>query len=332
MELQTIVVGVLAALAAVALAIYVGKRGILDTSEEDQSRDEIRERQERDDWSIPARKRYKALPGPLRALAVATVLVGVAAAYGLTIYLRTGAPAGSFLTSEVQYAIVGVAGVFGGVYLTRKMDSRRARMWVAHEREGEEPAIDEIPFNTASRTIRNGATIVTELARHRIFGLFNRYRQVGERRELRSNNSLPSDRVEHNIPPHAVELPSGDVYIPTQEDGDRVLAGGSQADKTYRSKNQMSYEESVTLREKMSRMRSRMQAVKATNAQLMDDIKSMKKEIENREYQEREDLVDELGEMLEALAPALQMQSGGFSTIDSRERAVSRAENGEGEA
>lgn len=330
MNVTTVEVGVIAAVGVVAIAIYLAKRGLFDPSEEDESRDELRERQSREDWSIPARKRVKALPGPLRVLLVGMVVVTVIVSYGLYQYFRTGAPADSFLTTEVQFGAVAFVGVVLGIGLARWFDKRRRSLWVAYEGEGEEPQVGEIPVMTDDQEVRDGRQVVKELARNRLLGLFNRYRQVGERRELRSNQSLPSDRVEHLVPDHSINLPSGDFFVETQSEGDKVLSGGSSADLTYRSQNQMSYEESVTLRERMSRLRSRMRAVKATNAQLMDDIKKLRKEIENREYQEREALVEEIDEILTAMGPALQMANPGFQ--DNSQGPVQRAENGEVES
>lgn len=305
-EVATVAVGVFAVLALVLGVIWLARSDILDPSDDDESRDELRARQDSEDWTIPLRKRYKALPGPARILIIALTATAIAAAYALVQFFRTGAPADSFLNREVQYAIVGVVGVVGGIYVTRWFDRRAARVFVAYDSEDEDE-VESIPYMKDSTRVRNGEKVIKELSKGRLLGLWWRYRQVGERRELReSNQSLPEDLIEHQIPRHAIELPTGDYVVSTRADGDIVLSGGANPDKSYQSKNQMSYEESVRLRERYRRMRTRLRAAEATKAELSNEVKRLRKMIENREYREREDLINDLDKVLSSFEGILE--------------------------
>jgi hypothetical protein len=260
-------------------------------------------------------------------MAVIFGLLTLGAIVALVRFFRTGAPASSFLTREWQFATVAVVGVVGGVWVARWFDGRRSTLWVEYESQGSEPTVEEIPFMKNSIESRNGDKIVKELGKGRLFGLFSRYRQVGERRELRGNNSLPSDRIQHRVPPHATELPNGDIEVETRPDGDVVLGGGAEADKTYRSQNEMSREEAIRIRNRMQMLQTKSKARKAKVAELHSQVNKLEKAIENEEYRQREDLINDLNEMMEAFKPFMDSQGfgGGFSPAST----LQAAENGE---
>jgi hypothetical protein len=177
-----------------------------------------------------------------------------------------------------------------------------------YEREGERPRCERVPFMADSREFRDGDAIVKEVANSRLFGLVWRYRQVAERRGLRHSESLPEDVVEHMLPEHAWETPDGNVIIRTHSEGDQVLTGATEPDKTYSSPRQLSREEAIRLREERRRINAELANVKATNAQLMRQIRTLRKQLKNEEYNEREDLIKDLGELLEQFAPLVNDQ------------------------
>jgi hypothetical protein len=306
-----ILVGALV-LGGVGLVVWLVKRGTFEpdatNTDAGEERQELATRQRADDWTVPLRRRYKALPGPARTLVAVMVLLVIALAALMYQILQSGQPLTQAVDYRVAAGLIGLVGVVGGIRMERWFRARVRYAYIMYEREGERPRCERVPFMADSREFRDGDAIVKEVASSRLFGLVWRYRQVAERRGLRNSESLPEDVVEHMLPEHAWETPDGNVIIRTHSEGDQVLTGATEPDKTYSSPRQLSREEAIRLREERKRINAELTNTKATNAQLMRQIRTLRKQLKNEEYNEREDLIEDLGELLEQFAPLVNDQ------------------------
>lgn len=297
-------------LAGVGLVVWIVKRGTFEqaNTQSSEERSELSARNRAEDWTVPLRRRYKALPGPARFLVGVLVLLVVAFSALMYHILQSGKPLGQVVDVRLAAASIGVIGVVGGIRLERSLRDRARYAYVFYERDNGDPDCERIPFMSRSREFRDGTEIVKEVSNSRLFGLVWRYRQVAERRGLRETDSLPEDIVEHMLPAHAWECPDGNIVIRTHAKGDKVLSGPTEPDKTYSSPRQLSREESIKQREERKRLQAELDNIKATNAQLMRQIRTLRKSIKNEEYHEREDLIDDLGQLLEQFAPLVNDQ------------------------
>lgn len=320
--LVLLILGTVLIFAGVGMILWLVKRGTFepDATNTDTAaeREELRARDRADEWTVPLRRRYKTLPGAARIMIVVMAVLVVLLVAVVYRTLQAGRPLTALVDYRVAAGSLALLGVVAGVRVERSLRDRVRRAYVAYESEGGEPAVEVVPFMAGDREYRDGEQIVKEVASSRLFGLVWRYRQVAERRGLRESDSLPEDIVEHLIPDHAWETPDGNVVIRTREGGDEVLADPAQPDKAYSSPRQLSREESIKLREERRRIRAELNNVKATNAELMRQIRTLRKQLKNREYQEREDLIDELGEVLEQFAPLVNDQFSSNQSTETR--------------
>jgi len=97
------------------------------------------------------------------------------------------------------------------------------------------------------------------------------------------------------VPDHAVELPNGDYHVRTKEGGDKTLSGAnSSADITYSSPNSLSDEKAIQIREEKRRKEIELKQAKATKAELYQRVEKLEKAIRNDEYQDRDQLMEDL--------------------------------------
>jgi hypothetical protein len=294
-----VAVGLGVVVAVVGTMIYLAKKGFFapdSTNEESQDeREELEDSAGSQDFSIPLRKRVGSWSGPYKMFVAACALLGVLVAYGAVDVLRTGAPASKYLSSEVRFGLIGLVGVIGGVKLKGWFDAQVAYLTVEYERLSGQDLVERIPYARTAVSHHGGRTYVPEVADSRLLGLFWRFRQVGEDRRLRGGEKPLDDVVTHQIPDHGKEIPDGQGYhVRTQEEGNRVLEGAtSSADLAYSSPSSLSSERSVELREEKKRKQARLDAVKATNAELQRRITKLEKKIQNDEYKDRTELVED---------------------------------------
>jgi len=293
-----IAVGVGVVLAIVGSLIVLAKKGYFAPDTNDQSgeeRAELEESVSSQDFHIPFRKRVGSWSGPYKMFVGACVLLSLLVGYGVVDVVRTGAPAGKYLSSEVRFGLVALVGVAGGIKMKSWFDAQIAYLTVEYERMGGQDLVERIPYARTAVSRRNGRTFVQEVADSRLLGLFWRFRQVGEDRRLRGKETPLDDVITHQIPDHGKELPDDEGYhIRTQQDGDRVLEGAtSAADVAYSSPSSLSSQRSAEIREEKKRKDVKLSAVKATNAELQREITKLEKKIKNEEYHDREELVDD---------------------------------------
>lgn len=325
--LTQIAVGAGVVVLVVGAIIWLAKRGTFEpeaTNEESQrEREELAESVSATDYHIPFRKRVSSWSGPMKVFVASLgllAMVGGAIVYQI---MRTGSPANQYLTREVQFALVGVIGVAGGVHLKSWFDDQLGYVDVTYERAGAENLVERIPYAKTSER-RDGTIKVQEVAPTRLFGLFWRYRQVGEDRRLRGADKPLDDVITLQIPDHGEERPDGSgFHVTTSENGDRVLAGATAtADLTFGSPNNLSDERSIQLREKNKRKEAELRAVQSTNAQLQQEVRKLRKKVENEEYDDRAALMEDFGnfaEMFSTLRVNVKDETSEKSVVDKEE-------------
>lgn len=323
--LAEVAIGALAVVALVGTLIWLAKKGYFepDVNEGSQAeREELSESVGAEDFRIPYRRKVTSWSLPYKVFVGSFGLLLVGGGFAGYQMLKTGSPAEQWITGNVRLAMIGVIGVFGGVRLKAWFDEQIGWLVVVYERTGRENLTARIPYAKSGVRRHNGVVTIPEVAEDRLLGLFWRYRQVGEDRRLRAEDKPLDDVISHQIPDHGDELPDGAGYlVPTREDGDQILAGAtSTADLTYGSPNSLSDERATQLREQKRRKEAELQAVQATNAELYKQITKMRKKIENEEYQDRTDLIEDFGQFADMYSTLkvdiTENGDGGGSAVD----------------
>jgi len=312
-----VAIGALVVLSIVGTLIALAQKGYFEpdsTNEATQEeREELQESVGSEDFRIPYRRRVKSWSTPYKVFVGSLVLLTLGAGVATYQVMKTGSPAQQFVTSEVRLGLVAIVGIGGGVWLKSWFDSQVGYLDVVYERAGQQNILERIPYARTRVRRRNGEETVPEIADNRLLGLFWRYRQVGEDRRLRGKDKPLDDVITHKVPPHGEERPDGDGFVvTTTKEGDQILEGSSTADVTYSSPNNLSRERSIQIKEQRRRKDAELRAVKATNAELTQQVRKMRKKIENEEYKDRTELLDDFdrfSEQLNAFKVRLQDES-----------------------
>lgn len=332
--LSQVAIGAVTVLTVVGSIVYLARKGLFEpdsTNEQSQEeREELSQSVGSQDFEVPFRKRVSAWSGPYKMLVASVVLLvlgSIVAAYQV---MKTGSPVQQYATSEVRYAAVGVIGIGGGVWLKGWFDSQVGKLAVVYERAGQRNVVELIEYAKTGVRRRDGKVTVPEIESNRLLGLFWRYRQVGEDRRLRGTEKPLSDVITHLIPDHGDEMPDGEGWVvETKEEGDKVLTGATTTgDVTYRSPNTLSDEQATQNREKMKRKDAELDAVKSTNAELYTQVRKMRKKIENEEYQDRTDLMedfDQFSQMLRTMTVELKEETDSDGPLENGENAEASA-------
>lgn len=304
-------------LAVAVIAIFVGAVAVAlrngwfsnDRPGQGAQKDELAASSRREEFTVPFRRRIRTWPLPIRVFVV--VCAGLAVLFAVLSYqmVRVGASPTTYLTVESYLLIIGVVAFVAGVRARAWSDNRVGWLTVMYDKEDGGGTVERIPFMAARESIVDGSRIVQTCRDNRVIGLFWRYELVGDRRELRGKNKLPEDVVEIQLPEHAVDAPDG-YAVQTSPDGDRVIPGPDNPDKTYGSPNQLSYERAQAMRRENSQIKIRNQAIEARNAELERQIDRMHQKIQNRQYQEREDFKEDIESLLLPLMGSVQTGAG----------------------
>ena len=312
------VVVVVVILSAVLLAFKQG--WFRDDRGEHQAleKEELSARDRRDEYSVPLRRRMHAWPLPLRIAAISAVLLFCAFAFMSYQLVRGGASPGAYFTLETYIVAASVLGVLGGITVQRWSDGRVDWLTVLFETEDGGGVVRRIPFMPSETTVSGGSRIIQVCRQNRVLGLFWRFERVADRRELRGAGKLPGDRVEVEVPDHAIEHDAG-VVVETSPEGDRVIEGPANPDKTFSSPNQLSYEKSQQMRRENTQIKIRNEAIEAENAELTRQMNRLYEKIEGREHMEREDFKKDVMELLGPLMNMGGPQAGGAPAMEDQQ-------------
>lgn len=290
-----IALGVLVVLLVVGGLIWLARTGRLEpkntNAESPAERDEMQAH--RESFNIPASKRIGAWSGPRKAFFFGLAALGVVGAATGYFALKTGSPVKTYVPDWGYVVAVGLFGVGAGVRLDRYFDDMIGTIDVVYEQSDGPPKAEQIEFAKTRVGSLEGNPKVPEVA-DRLFGLFPRYRLVGEHKELRGSQKPLGDILEIAIPDHGVEMPNGDYHVTTKAEGEILLTGAtSRADITYGSTNSLSDERAQEIRSEKNQLEARNRTLSALNAELNSQVRTMSKRLENEDYKTREELVDD---------------------------------------
>lgn len=277
-----------------------------DSRDSREDKEELSTRDRRDEFRVPLRRRMHAWPLPLRIAAGVAVLLAIAFTFMSYQLTRTGST-GALLTTETYMVSFAVVGVIGGIWLQRWSDGRVEWLTIMFEDEDGGGTIVEEPYMPSETSVSNGSRIVQVCRDNRVLGLFWRFKQVADERKLRGKGKLPGDRLEVEIPSHAIEHDDG-LVIETSPEGDRVIEGPANPDVTYGSPNNLSYERSQQMRRENTQIKIKNKRIEAENTELSRSLDRLYTKIENAEHMERDDFK---ADVMELLGPLMGMQQPG---------------------
>ncbi|ELZ40647.1 hypothetical protein C471_07686 [Halorubrum saccharovorum DSM 1137] len=232
--------------------------------------------------------------------------------------MQTGAPTSTLLSPEAGMVTIGVTGVVLGIRFHASQNDSTNPLYVQNEQPGGDDVVRKIPHPESEVTVRDGRPVVPELTPNPILGVFHRFKLLAEDRNLRSTRKPGSDRVEHMVPDHAVELPDGGWFVRTwasaSDSGETILGSPSApADYTYSSPRSMSYAESTGQREEIRRMRIENRELRKTAAKAESELRSWRQTVLNEEFRNKEEMKEEFGEFTEQIATVLDASQDGGS-------------------
>lgn len=313
-----LLVGVFVVICVLGGIILASRRGWLsgdDADARDRDTDDGT-RVSPDEYRIPIRHRVKAYSTPLKVFATAVVAVLAIVLYGAYTFFKTGAAPSNLLSQPSLNAVLAALGVYAGIRIERWLDAKRRLLHIRYENPGGRDRVETVPYRHGEEEITGDGVVVKELAKRRIFGLFSRYVQVGEDRELRTTNKPLGDVVRYLIPDHAAEIPGVGFMVTTRKDGDEIMdRPDAPADRTVRTRESLSTSRSVELREQNRRHRIELNEIKSTNATLYRSLRNARKEIKNMEVEEEERLLKLFDEFTEKIS-RVQMDSMNRSRTD----------------
>ncbi|AEH39529.1 hypothetical protein [Halopiger xanaduensis] len=250
---------------------------------------------------IPVRDKPRQLPVELKIISFCLLAIcGVVGFYTYQ-FLKNGSPAEFGYTTQVQYALVAFVALGAGVAYRGYKDSSVGEVHVVYESEdGEQAESEETIYydRNAVEYQEDGSMLVQELRDERIFGLFRRRKLAGHDRKLRSDRPL-GDIVTHEIHSDATKLEDGKWEMRTQ--GQITIDGGTNnaADYRYHPPLRLPYEKQVKQQEEMRKMEIEKKSLRAQLAEAHNQIDDLVTILENGEYRQREQVMDELREVKE---------------------------------
>lgn len=327
MEVWPIILGLTAVVIVLLVGYFVTRWGVFDDASEDGT-----DRVSRDDEPtqelerIPFRDKHRQLTLPMKAVVVSLVLASGVVSFYVYQFLKTGNPVEFAYVRELQYMSVAVIGVGGGVLFKDWADGRVGRLEIDFENtDGSD--IDQTRtvyflWGEAEPT-DDGTVKVKSLFPSLILKLFPRKRLVGHVPRLRGDRPLGA-RVTYEVPRHARELDDG-FYVRTQ--GERVIAGDrpTAVDIRFRPPYELPYKAYVAQREQLSKKEIRIESERAKRAEAEAQLRDLKRLVQNTEYQQREEILDEINRITDMVQPqpdnvTLQQPGGGRLPADQRPR------------
>jgi len=300
-----VVVGVVVVFVVLAILIALDRWGVFQDDREGQSNGTDRvatEARREGDYSVSWMKKHKTLTLPGKAVVVSMGLLAVLTGVYIYFTLRSGAPVEVPYARQLQGGVIGVVALFAGVAVANKKAAERGKLEIVHEDDAGNAEDTEIVYYDPEETVTNadGRPVVKEHFATRILGLFGRRKLVAHDRELRSERSLLSDIVAHEIPDHATKVEENHFLFRTQG---RVVKSSpsSAADYHYRSPIQLHYEQYLEQQEQLTKYRMRLNTMDSTLGEAQVRLQELQRKLKTREYRSRNEAREEIKEVLEML-------------------------------
>lgn len=306
MKLWPIILGVTAVVIVLLVGYFVTKWGVFDNESEDEGADSISREEERQQEldRIPLRDKHRQLTLPMKVLLFALALASLITTYYIYRFLKTGSPVTFQYVRELQFMAVAVAGVGGGVWFRSWARGRVGRLEIDFEGT-DGTAVDEtntVYFLYREATARDDGTIkVRALFPTLIASLFPRKRLAGHDPRLRGDRPL-GKRVTYEVPLHARELDDG-YYVRTQ--GEQIVNGAAPTDVDVRFSPpyELPYKAYVAQREQLQKKETRMDSLRAQKAEAEAQLRDLKRLIENTEYREQDQVLDQIERVRDIVMP-----------------------------
>lgn len=306
MQWWPIVLGATAVIIVLLIGFFVTRWGVFDADDEEDGTDRINrsEQPQRELERIPLRDKHRQLTTPMKIILLCSVLLSLILSFYIYQFLKTGSPAEFQYVRELQFVVVSLIGVGGGVVFKDWADSRVARLEIDFEdTDGTDiDTTNTIYFLKQEAEPRDDGTIkVRALFPSLIVRLFPRKRLVGHDARLRSDRPL-GKRITYEVPRHARELEDG-FYVRTQ--GERVVGGAAQTDVDIRftPPYELPYQSYVAQREQIEKTETRMESEQAMRAEAEAQLRRLKRLVENTEYKERDQIITDLERLQDIMQP-----------------------------
>lgn len=323
-----LIIGGVAILITILVGYFITRWGVFEEESEDtDGAERISREPQQERRRIPLRDKPRQLTFPMKVLVFSMFIIGIVISFYSYQFLKQGSPVEFQYALEAQFGLVGVLGVWGGVYLKDWAEGRIGKVHVDYE-ETDESSIDKtgtIYFLTQETEPRDEGTIkVKSLFPGLILRLFPRRKLAGHDSRLRGDRPL-GKRVTYEIPKHGVVLDDGEYYVRTQ--GERVVGGAAPdgVDIRFRPPYQLPYKAYVAQRERLEKKETRMNSMKAQLAQAHNELRDLERTLRNSEYQTREEVLDEIERVQQVTQPSydeitLQQARGGRLGREQRPR------------
>ncbi len=334
---NTVIIGV-TILAVVLLVIWAITRwGVFedDAENSDSGTERVqREVERQQDFDLSLFKKTRAYSLPVKIIGASLGLLMVGVSVYLYLILKGGAPVEIPYANAMKLGVVVTVAVYAGITVSNWKE--RGRLEIIYETDdGSEETTDIIYFDPDQNKVNaDGNPVVFEQFKRLHFGLWGKFRLVKHDRELRTEGKPLHDRVSHEIPDHAVRVGRHKWVMRTQ--GQKVNEGPDvAADYSYRPPDVLPHEVRVRRREEWNKMKTENNSLRAQQAQLEGEVRSLRRELRTKERSDLDDVMDQLEQLQRALGPQnAQYKIEQNRTPERRpesQKDVARMNNGEAE-
>lgn len=300
-------IGITAVIVVLMILIAIDRWNVFgnDDANEDSGTDRINRQERRDqDFSVPLTKKHKqlTLPGKIVVLSIGFLILGTSVYIYLV--LRNGAPVEVPYANAMQVAAIVIVSIFSGVAYSNSKTRGEATI-IYEDEDGEKERTEKIYFSP-DEVERNsdGEPVIKEHFATRFLGLWGRRKLVGHDRELRGKRPMLGDVVTHEVPSHAVKVGENEWQWRTQEQ--QVSEDVADPDYHYTPPIVIPYQRYVRQQERVDKMEMKLDSIKARYGEAQVEIRRLRRKIENREVDEKDDFIDLLKELQHALQPRRQ--------------------------
>lgn len=300
-----VIIGVTVIVVVLLVLFAIDRWGIFedDRTGDPDGTDRVKTEARREgDYSVGWMKKHKQLTLPGKVVSVAVGLLLVSTLVYAYFTLKSGAPVEVPYARGIQGGVIGTVGLFAGIALANKRNSARGRLEITYEDDaGNEDDVEVVYFDP-EETVTNssGRPVVKEHFETRILGLFGRRKLVAHDRELRSERTVLSDVVGHEIPAHAIEIEPNVYQFRTQE-RETKSSPSTAADYKYRSPVQLHYQTYLEQQERLKKMQMRLDTMAAKLGEAQSELVDLRRRLESREYRDAEKVREEFKEIMEIL-------------------------------
>jgi hypothetical protein len=293
---------ILLILLALIVGLYLVRRWMAsrgdDEDDSGQQRVEERERsRSRTTPSLSMRQRFAAKTWPAKMLIVGIFVILVVVVWNTYTYLKTGSPTQMAYARETQFFVIGLVTFGTGIWWDRRQHAREGVIDVQYEpvpgSGRDETVTERIHYNPTDVVETEHGDVAHQYKDSRFMGLYRQPMVVADDKRLRNDDQVRrplSDKVGHQIPPHAIEVEEDHYVIRTK--GRRTTATPeSVADYEYRPPYSMSMERKLQIEADVEEMAGRVDQMDRKLGHKDEMIHELEKSLENARTEDWRDLI-----------------------------------------